>query len=116
MRLAKQGRSRRKVPAALHLEAELDRLADRTSTSCEAFGANGRGEPPGAFSKDLLARPLAYSVQEQALGGLSKEAGKYIAQLRASEPAPCMRRRIMLARRFRCSDREKKEINTDYLA
>jgi hypothetical protein len=35
-------------------------------------------EPPSGFSRDLLARALAYAIQEEQLGGLSKELKKLL--------------------------------------
>ncbi len=43
----------------------------------EAFGRS----PPKRMSRDLLLRALAYHVQEQAEGGLSKAALKRLGQL-----------------------------------
>ncbi|MEI2733741.1 MAG: DUF2924 domain-containing protein [Rhodoblastus sp.] len=38
-------------------------------------------EPPSAFSRDLLARAIAYRLQEQALGGLSPSAARLLRSL-----------------------------------
>ncbi|MFO1167570.1 MAG: DUF2924 domain-containing protein [Rhodoblastus sp.] len=38
-------------------------------------------DPPPAFSKDLLARAIAYRLQEQALGGLSPAAARLLRTL-----------------------------------
>jgi len=37
--------------------------------------------PPSAFSKDLLARAIAYRLQEQAMGGLSPSTARLIRSL-----------------------------------
>lgn len=38
-------------------------------------------EPPPAFSKDLLARAIAYRLQEQALGGLNASTARLLRSL-----------------------------------
>jgi hypothetical protein len=43
-------------------------------------------ESPNGFSKDLLARALAYAIQEEQLGGLSPEPKKLLANPDAEPP------------------------------
>ena len=45
-------------------------------------------EAPSGFSKDLLARALAYAVQEEQLGGLSKELKRLLIQPNAEVEPP----------------------------
>jgi hypothetical protein len=45
-------------------------------------------EAPSGFSKDLIARALAYAVQEEQLGGLSRELKKLLASSDAQAEAP----------------------------
>lgn len=52
-----------------------------------------RSAPPAAFTADLLARSIAWRLQEQALGGLSEEARRLLEA--ESDGAP----------RRRCSSR-----------
>jgi hypothetical protein len=45
-------------------------------------------EAPSGFSKDLLARAFAYAIQEEQLGGLSKELKKLLASPDAQVEPP----------------------------
>jgi len=49
----------------------LETLRTRWRTTFE-------GEPPVALSKDLLARMIAYRLQEEAFGGLDRAEGKLL--------------------------------------
>lgn len=56
--------------AEIDIDAELDRLAAATIDELRALWRMQYGcEPPAAFSKDLMARALGYSLQEKAFGG-----------------------------------------------
>jgi hypothetical protein len=68
-------------PAA-DLEEEVDRTAAMTIGQLRALWRErtGRG-PPDSFSKDLIARALAYQVQEERLGGLDRQTRKFLASL-----------------------------------
>ena len=51
-----------------------------------------RSEPPRAFTKGLLARYLAYRVQEQAFGGLDRATKKLLDDLaHGRAPTLCVR-------------------------
>ncbi len=63
--------------------AELEAL-DTASLRCRWVEAFGK-PPPKRTSRDLLLRALAYQLQEQALGGLSKAARRRLAAL--ADPA-----------------------------
>jgi hypothetical protein len=80
MRAANVRKQPAKAPAASDLEAELARIAGMNINELRSLWREREGsEPPSGFSKDLLARALAYSVQEEQLGGLSKEMKKLLA-------------------------------------
>ena len=54
-----------KKPAAIDLEAELDRIAAMNINELRSLWREREGcEAPRGFSKDLIARALAYAVQE----------------------------------------------------
>lgn len=64
------------------VDAEVERIAamsvgDLRSRWREVFGSG----PPSAFSKDLLARAIAYRLQEQAYGGLSAATARLLRSL-----------------------------------
>jgi hypothetical protein len=70
-----------KRPAAtIDLEAELTRIAAMNISELRSLWREREGrEAPEGFSKDLLARALAYAIQEEQLGGLSPELKKLLA-------------------------------------
>src|ERR1700760_4643386 len=80
----------KKQPAkrpAIDLEAELARIAAMNIGELRSLWREREGrEAPKAFSKDLLARALAYSIQEEQLGGLSPELKKLLANPDAEPP------------------------------
>jgi hypothetical protein len=51
-------------------------------------------EPPASFSKDLLARALAYRLQEQAYGGLSAATTRLLRSLAKPGAEPPRRVKI----------------------
>ena len=68
--------------AAADLDTELGRIAAMTIDELRDLWRQGRGEfPPGALSKDLIARALAYWLQEERLGGLDLHVRKVLAAL-----------------------------------
>jgi hypothetical protein len=76
-----------KKPAAIDLEAELARIAAMNIGELRSLWREREGrEAAKGFSKDLLARALAYAIQEEQLGGLSKELKKLLANLDAEPP------------------------------
>lgn len=73
---------RRATPAAADLEAELDRIASMNVDGLRALLRQQHGrESPAALSKDLLARALAYRVQERHLGGLDTACRRLLASM-----------------------------------
>ena len=69
MRPAKSPKQPAKAPAAIALEAELDRIAGMNINELRSLWREREGrEAPSGFSKDLLARALAYAVQEDSSG------------------------------------------------
>jgi hypothetical protein len=76
-----------KKPAAIDLEAELARIAAMNIVELRKLWREREGrEAPKGFSKDLLARALAYAIQEEQLGGLSPELKKLLANPDAEPP------------------------------
>ena len=72
----------------LDLEAELESVRKLDLSQLRTrwrtlFGAM----PPPAFTKDLLARRIAWHIQEQALGGLDRAMVKQLARLARGESA-----------------------------
>lgn len=70
----------------LHQSSDLEQdLARIRAMNVDALRADWRrvfgSDPPPAFSKDLLARAIAYQVQVQALGGLSPAAARLLRNL-----------------------------------
>jgi hypothetical protein len=89
MRAANLRKQPAKKPAASDLEAELARIAGMNINELRSLWREREGrEPPSGFSKDLLARALAYAVQEEQLGGLSKEVKKLLASPDAQAEPP----------------------------
>jgi hypothetical protein len=81
MRAANLRKQPAKAPAASDLEAELARIAGMNINELRSLWREREGrEAPRGFSKDLLARALAYAVQEEQLGGLSKELKRLLTQ------------------------------------
>jgi hypothetical protein len=74
-------------PAAIDLEAELERIAAMNIIELRKLWREREGrEAPKGFSRDLLARALAYAIQEEQLGGLSPELKKLLASPDAEPP------------------------------
>ena len=75
------------------LEEELKSLR---RMSCERLKERWRAlykaSPPAAFTPDLLARGIAWRLQEKALSGLSAGAKQLIGVRRAGEGSPTLRR------------------------
>ena len=68
--------------AVENLDAELDRIAALTTDRLRALWRETMGRPaPDALSKDLLARALAYRLQEQSLSGLDPHLRRLLATL-----------------------------------
>jgi hypothetical protein len=60
------------TPAVPSLDAELDRIAAMNKDELRTLWRQTKGQQaPDALSRDLLARALAYWLQEERLGGLS---------------------------------------------
>jgi hypothetical protein len=70
------------TPAAQPLEAELDRIAALGLDEVRALWREMMQQnAPKALSRDLLARMVAYRVQEQRLGKLGREMRKLLERL-----------------------------------
>ena len=80
----RDARSRQPVaaPAAQMLEAELDRIAKLGLDEVRVLWRKmTQQNAPKALSRDLLARMIAYRVQEQQLGKLCREMRKLLDRL-----------------------------------
>jgi hypothetical protein len=78
-----------KPPAAIDLDAALAGVAAMNVEQLRDFWRQKRGEePPPAFSKELIARALAYWLQEEALGGLDSRLRKILRASASGEGPP----------------------------
>ena len=78
-----------KTPAAIDLDAGLAGVAVMNVEQLRELWRQKRGqEPPAAFSKDLMARALAYWLQEEALGGLDAHIRKLLSASPSREGPP----------------------------
>ncbi len=80
------GGSSSRTTDPLHQAADLEQdLARIASMNVDRLRAEWRrvfgSDAPPAFSKDLLARAIAYRLQEQVLGGLSPAAARLLRSL-----------------------------------
>ena len=78
------------------IEAEIDRIR---SLGLDALRARWRSmfgaAPPAALAKDLIARMIAYRLQEEAFGGLDRATVKLLDGLtRGEKPASAVKRRL----------------------
>jgi hypothetical protein len=79
--MATPARKRRaaKTPAPIDIDAELAGIAALNVEQLRGPWREKRGEePPPAFSKDLIARALAFWLQEEVLGGLEPRVRKLL--------------------------------------
>jgi hypothetical protein len=68
-----------KTPAAIDLDAALADIAAMNVDELRGLWRQERGqEAPPAFSKDLIARALAYWLQEEAMGRLDPRLRKLL--------------------------------------
>jgi hypothetical protein len=78
-------------PAAIEAEIDrirslgLDELRKRWRTTFEAA-------PPPALTKDLIARMIAYRIQEEAFGGLDRATAKLLDRLARGQKSELSRR------------------------
>ena len=64
------------------LDAEIDRIASLNIDGLRALWRETMGRPaPDALSKDLIARVLAYRLQEQSLGGVDPHLRRLLTSL-----------------------------------
>ena len=78
-----------KTPAAIDLDAGLAGIAAMNVEQLRELWRQKRGqEPPAALSKDLIARALAYWLQEEVLGGLDARVRKLLGASSSREGPP----------------------------
>jgi hypothetical protein len=79
-----------RTPAAVDLDAALAGVAAMTIDELrDLWRQQHSQEPPPAFFKDLIARALAYRLQEEVLGGLKPRLRKLLAaSSRGDAPPP----------------------------
>ena len=90
-------------PAVENLGAEIDRIAALTIDRSRALWREMMGRPaPDALSKELIARALAYRLQEQSLGGLDPHLRRLLATLArpGAEPARHLKIGSVIVREF----------------
>ena len=90
-------------PAVENLGAKIDRIAALTIDRLRALWRETMGRPaPDALSKDLLARALAYRLQEQSLSGLDPHLRRLLATLArpGAEPARHLKIGSVIVREF----------------
>jgi len=86
MRKARQEPRPAGVRSLQAMEAELASIGGLGLDELRAlWRAMTRQNAPKALSRDLLARMLAYRIQEQTLGKLSRETGKLLDRLAREE-------------------------------
>jgi hypothetical protein len=74
---------------AAAMEAELARIGGLCLDELRAlWRAMTQQNAPKALTRDLVARLIAYRIQEQALGKLSRETGKLLDRLAQGEAEP----------------------------
>ena len=84
-----QSRQPAATPAAETLEAELARIAALGLDEVRALWREmTQRNAPKALSRDLLARMIAYRVQEQRLGKLGRETRKLLDRLARGGAGP----------------------------
>jgi hypothetical protein len=71
------------------LEAEIERVRTLRIDQLRTLWRSTFGSaPPPAFTKDLLARMMAWRLQEQSMGGLDRTTVKLLNSMRQGENAP----------------------------
>src|ERR1700720_4036194 len=85
----------RRPPDAAAIEAEVDHVRSLGIVALRArwrlmFGAM----PPPGLTKDILARMIAYRIQEEAFGGLDRETIKLLRRLARGEKPNELNRRL----------------------
>jgi len=77
------------VLSADDLEAELAGIRELSLDTLRArWREMTERNPPKILSRDLLARMIAHRIQEQALGGLSRETCKLLDRLAKGDREP----------------------------
>jgi hypothetical protein len=77
------------------LDAALDRIAVMNIVALRALWRERMGQrPPESFSKDLIARALAYRLQEEHLGGVDRRTRKLLAPLGKPDEKPPRRLKV----------------------
>jgi hypothetical protein len=84
---------RRQPPEPAAIEAEVDHIRSLGIVALRArwrlvFGAT----PPPGLTKDIIARMIAYRIQEEAFGGLDRETIKLLDRLARGKPNELSRR------------------------
>ena len=94
---------RRPQSAVETLDAEIDRIASLNIDELRALWRETMGRPaPEALSKDLIARALAYRLQEQSLGGLDPHLRRLLTSLAkpGAEPVRHLKIGSVIVREF----------------
>jgi hypothetical protein len=89
--------------AVENLDAEIDRIATLNLSELRTLWRETMGQPaPAALSKDLIARALAYRLQEQRKGGLDPHLRRRLASLEkpGAEPVRHLKIGSVIVREF----------------
>jgi hypothetical protein len=90
------------TPSADSIEAELARICALSLDELRAYWRETtKQNAPKVLSRDLLARMIAYGIQEKAFGGLSRETRKLLHRLaRGGEPVRYLKVGTVLVREY----------------
>ena len=93
MALGSKGKQPPIEPAVINFEAGLSEIAALGTDDLKARWQQIQGRPaPAALSRDILARALAYWLQEEHLGGLDLRTRKLLARISKGGEGPSARR------------------------
>jgi len=77
------------------IEAELDKVRSLAIVALrQRWRAMFGGTPPSGLTKDIMARMIAYRIQEAAFGGLDRDTIKFIDHLARGEKPNKLKRRL----------------------
>lgn len=97
------GRAPASPSSARDFDQDLARIASSSKDELWALWRRIKGQaPPEALSKDLIARALAHSIQEERFGGLNAQLRKQLAAFAtgATEPPRCVKTGSIIIREY----------------
>jgi Protein of unknown function (DUF2924) len=105
--------------ASIDLDAGLADIAAMNVEQLRELWRQKRGqEPPAAFSKDLIARALAYWLQEEVLGALDARVRKLLGASSRGEGPPARHVKVgsVIVREYQGKLHEVLMVNANWLA